>query len=108
MASTIASGIISLEQPDIFCRYNGPPKPKPNQSQKRDQAPRRKVDPSPDISFIGIDDILHSDLAGLGPAPEFGGEAVEGGSRGTCESAMHMLFRQLGILTCQSTRSHNN
>jgi hypothetical protein len=103
MAATITSGNVSL---DIFRHYNGPPKPK--RSQKRDQAPRRKVDPVPDIPFTDIDDILRSDLAGQGPGPEFAGGAVMGGSRGTCERAMHMSFRRLSILTCQSRRSHNN
>ena len=75
MAATVTSGTVSLTPTDVFCYYNRPPKPK--QGWKRDQTPRRKVDPSPDVPFIDIEDILGSDFAGLGPVSEFGGDAVE-------------------------------
>jgi hypothetical protein len=91
MAAPIASATISLKPPDIFRHYDGPPKP--NRGRKRDRAPRRKVDLSPDVLFTDIDDLVRGDLAGPGLVPEFGGDAVEGGSRGTCELAMQHIVQ---------------
>lgn len=97
MAATVTSGNVFLEPTNIFRHYDGPPKPK--RIRKRNQTLGRKVNPSPNIPFTDIDDILRSDLAEPGLVPEFGGDAVEGGSQGTCEAAMYMSFRRLGMLT---------
>jgi hypothetical protein len=91
MAATITSSTISLKPPDIFRHYNR--LPKPNRGWKRDRTPRRKVDLSPNILFTNIDDLVRGNLARLGLVLEFGGDAVEGGSRGTCELAMQHIVQ---------------
>ena len=80
MAASITSCNFSLK--DNFRHYDGPPKSK--RSQKRDRAYGFKVDPSPHIPFIDIDDILRSSSAGLGPVPEFTDDILEGDDKGTC------------------------
>src|SRR5450432_3339004 len=81
IAASITSCNFCLKSTSNFRYYNSPPKSK--RTQKRDQAYRLKVDPSPYILFIDIDDILHSSSAGLGPVPDFAEDTLEGGDRGT-------------------------
>jgi hypothetical protein len=82
MAASVTSCNFSVK-PDVFRYYPGPHKSK--RDSKRGQAQRLRVDPSPNIPWTDIDDLLSP--AELDAFPKFEGEALERGAQGTCVEA---------------------